>query len=173
MKKLKIKVFSVIFIILTAFTIGILIVATAKSYYEEKNSITDVLTNISRMNKRIDNIEERRDFPPDRNSNQSVRRIFLDFTIYTIVLDDEGNYKEIINNTFEEEIDEDKVKSVAEKIINNHKDDLFVGNLYIDNYSYVFTQEGTLIIMDNTSTNKMLVGQLIYNLFKKILIIFI
>ena len=49
MKKLRNKVFFVIFSILTLFTSLLLITSTTSSYMEKKNSITDVLTKVPRV----------------------------------------------------------------------------------------------------------------------------
>ena len=96
MKKLKIKVFSVIFSLLTIFTLIIFVTSTTSNYIERKKTITDILTNASRMG----NKNNEPTFPPDKEMpKQDTRRIYLDFTIYTIILDDNGNYSEIINNT--------------------------------------------------------------------------
>ena len=55
MKKLKTKVFAVIFIILTSFTFIIFLTSTTKSYIEKKNSIMDTLTKMPKTFERIPN----------------------------------------------------------------------------------------------------------------------
>ncbi len=162
MKKLKIKVFSVIFTLLTLFILIILITSTTSFYIERRNSISDILTNSSRM-KRNDNKVSEPNFLPNREPSQNVRNIYLDFTIYTIVLNDNGEYQEIINHTSNEEIDEDSIIVIANNIINNHKDKIYIGNLAIDKYSYVFTPNNTLIIMDNTNINNLLKEKILSN----------
>lgn len=166
MKKLKIKVFLVIYLILTTVTLVIFIASTTSSYVEKRNSITDALTKIPRTFDFMDRSNEPKEqnfIPPKRIPNQDSRKIFLDFTIYTVVLDDNGEYQELVNNT-NEEIDESNVKKIANHIIKNHKEKFYIGNLYTTKYAYAFTQDNTLIIMDNTKLNSSLVNQLLLNI---------
>ena len=160
MKKLRIKVFSVIFILLTVFTLGIIIATNAKTYFEKDRAISEFLHNVSR---RSNKNKHKPELPPEgENEDKDIRQVYLDFTVYTIILDDDGKYNRIINNTFEEDIDEEKVEEIANKIIENHKDNYYVGNLYNNKYSYVFTPNKELVIIDNSNINKMLVNQLIF-----------
>jgi signal transduction histidine kinase len=165
MKKLKIKVFVIIFSLLTLFTSIIMVASTTNKYIERKNTISNVLSKIARPF--VD--KEKRDrptdiIPPRDIENDDSRKIFLDFTIYTIILDENGNYKEVINNT-NNEIDEEQIKNIANDIITNHKDNSYIGNLYTNRYSYSFTSNNNLIIMDNTELNKELTSHLITNIF--------
>ena len=162
MKKLRIKVFFVIFSLLTIFTIVIFASSTARDYMERKNSISDVLNRIPRTFELLDRRNRNSNFPPSRDTDS--RRIFLDFTIYTVVLDSDGKYQEVINNTSSAELEEDNIKIIANDIIENHDDDLYIGNLYTSKYSYVFTKNNTLVIMDNTETNAIMVKGLITNI---------
>ena len=160
MKKLKLKVFFVIFSLLTIITLVIFIGSTGKSYIERKNTITDVLEKMSGSFQR----EMPSDFPPTRRTyDDSQRRIYLGFTLYTVILDDTGNYQGVINHTSNDEIDEEYIQKIANKIISNHKEDMHIGNLFTNKYAYIFTVDNTLIIMDNSETNSMLVNLLITN----------
>ena len=164
MKKLKIKVFLIIFSLLTVFTFVIFSTSMARTYVERKNTISDMLTKIPRTfdYDRRDDLKN-----PNfvsREENNDSRRIYLDFTIYTVVLDDDGNFGEIINHTNDDEVDLEYVTRVAEKIIKNHKDNFFIGNLYTSKYAYIFTPNNTLVIMDNTGLNSVLIRQLVSNL---------
>lgn len=135
---------------------------------ERKNTISDMLTKIPRTIENSEKKEEKKDpdfIPTMRTPDQDPRRIYLDFTIYTIVLDEEGNYKEVINHTNNDELDEETIEKIANNIIHNHKSDFYVGNLYTSKYAYTFTKDNTLIIMDNTELNKVLVNQLLSNIF--------
>ena len=159
MKKLRNKVFLVIFLLLTSFTFLVIFTSTTRFYFERKNSITTILTNMSRIN--VD--EKKRNEKPFPEARDD-RRIYLDFTIYTVVLDDDGNYKEIINNTNNDYFNEDIIKKEANNIIKNHDKDFYIGNLYTNKYSYTFTNDNTLIMMDNSRLNSMLLKQLINNI---------
>ncbi len=166
MKKLKNKVFFIIFSLLTIFTFMILVTSTTRAYVEQQNSIRDLLTRIPRNFDEMNKREEREDvFSPTRKEpEESPKRIFLDFTIYTIVLDESGQYQELINHTDNDELNEEDVKKIANKIIENHKDQIYIGNLYTTKYAYAFTPNNTLIIMDNSEVNKKLVSQLVMNI---------
>ena len=121
MKKLKVKVFFVIFSLLTVFTLIIFVGGIAKDYMERKNSITEILTRIPKTFENLDRRNRSENFELSRNiPDNDSRRIYLDFTIYTIILDDNGNYKELINNTNNDELEEKYVKEIANNIIHNH-----------------------------------------------------
>ena len=175
MKKLRNKVFLVIFFILTVFTFIIFATTTVRGYVEKRNSIMDILVKMPMMDKKDKKIdrdiekEKGPDFVPMEQVKDDPRKIFLDFTIYSIVLDESGHYKELINNTNNDSIDEDSVKEIAEDIINNHNDNIFIGNLYTTKYAYCFTPNNMLIIMDNSKTNSLLLSHLISNIFLFIL----
>ena len=156
MKKLKNKVFWVIFLLLTSFTFVIFITSTTRGYMEKKNSIMDKLL---KMPKTFEFNKE-----PFRRPIEDSRRIFLDSTIYTVILDDSGNYQELVNNTSNEELDEKNIEKVAKNIIKKHQDNLYIGNLYVDRYAYVFNRDNTLVIMDNTKINSELQSHLISNM---------
>ena len=156
MKKLRNKVFVVIFSLLTLFTFFIFITSITRSYLERFNTIKNTLTS-----KPMTFDPRNKDMDPGNEDYQEQRRIFLDFDIYTVILDDNGSYAGLINNTYDE-IDEKNVKKIAENIIANHKDNIHIGNLYTEKYSYAFQKDNILIIMDNTELNSRLIAQL-YN----------
>ena len=159
MKKLKNKVFFIIFSLLTVFTFIVITTSTTKTYIERRNSISERLTKIPRTFEDIS-----RHIPSRPEQNDDSRRIFLDSQIYTVLLDDNGNYEGVINHTNNDNFNEEYVKSIANKIINNHKEKFYIGNLYTNKYSYVFTPNNTLIIMDNTELNSALINGLITNI---------
>ena len=158
MKRLKTKVFWVIFSLLTAFTLVVFISSITTNYISEKNSISKALSSFSRTPNRRD--DDARISSVQLPPTQEPRKIYLDFTIYTIILDESGNYKALVNNTSSDELDEDNVKQIATTIISSHKENFYIGNLYSTKYSYAFTNNNTLIIMDNTTMNKSLLSQL-------------
>ena len=156
MKRLKLKIFAVIFILLTIFTCVIIYSSIRKNYKDKERDVREVLKSFNG--------------PNNKGFNPNIRRIYLDFDIYTIVLDENGNYESIIDNTNNEVFDENNIKSAASSIINNHKDKMYVGNLYVDNYSYVFINDRTLILMDNSEINSELVSRCIVNIYLLIII---
>ena len=164
MKKLKTKVFFVIFSLLTLFTLIIFVVGSTKDYLERQKTISDILTRIPRTFENLNKNNGPLEFNPSKaNFEEDSRRIYLDFTIYTVILDSDGNYKELVNNTNNDNLDESKIKKIANNIISNHKENIYIGNLYTSKYSYAFTQNNTLIIMDNTDVNNTLIKGLITN----------
>ena len=165
MKKLKTKVFFVIFSLLTIFTLLIFIGGTVKDYMDRKNSISDILTRISNTFENLDRRNRPDEFVPSKNTAEyDSRRIYLDFTIYTIILDNNGNYIELINNTNNDELEETEIKKIANNIINNHDKSFYIGNLYTSKYAYIFTPNNTLIIMDNVELNNDLLKELVSNI---------
>ena len=126
MKKLKVKVFWTIFSILTIFVLVMLVMSTTKNYMEKKNSISRTLNsfnrNINIEERKKEDIERKPDFIPEKiQPGEDIRRIYMDSTIYTVILDDEGNYKETINNTNNDEFDDEDIKKIAANIINNYE----------------------------------------------------
>ena len=154
MKKLRNKVFIVIFSLLTLFTFFIFITSITRSYLERFNTIKNTLTS-----KPMTFDPRSKDIDPGDEDFQEQRRIFLDFDIYTVILDDNGSYAGLINNTYDE-IDEENVKKIAENIISTHTGNIYIGNLYTERYSYAFQKDNILIIMDNTELNGILITQL-------------
>ena len=112
MKKLKVKVSATIFIILTSCVLIIITTLVIGGYIERKNKVSDILRNMSRSLDIPKEIKQppNMDIPDDEN----IKKIYLDFTIYTVILDDNGNYKKVINHTEDETFDEEKIKSIAE-----------------------------------------------------------
>ena len=162
MKKLKIKVFSIIFSLLTIFTLIIFIGSITRDYMERRNSISDVLTKMPRAPQTIDKRVDGNEFSLARR-DEDLRRIYLDFTVYTVILDELGNFKEVINHTYNDDIDLENIEKIANDIIQNRDEKFHIGNLYISKYAYAFTPNNTLVIMDNTEINGILMKQLIYD----------
>ena len=160
MNKLKNKVFIVIFSILTIFLVSILAIFNFQNYYKNVNSIK---SNLMRMDVNKENeptqkpnsINEEnveQEFKPDNEENP---QIFIDSTVYTVLLDENQNIKDVINHTTDN-ISDDEIKEIAKNIIENREgESLKIGNLYFTNYSYAFSIKNTsLVIIDNTNTKK-------------------
>lgn len=164
MEKLKKKVFSVIFIILTIFLISILGIFNYQNYSQRAS---DVKSNLMRMNNR-ENGPNNENVPPKKSDenllqtkNNENQQIFMDSTVYTILLDENLKIKDVINHTTEE-ISNDQIKEIAENILKNKgEENIKIGNLYIDNYSYSLSNDNTsLVIIDNTNTKERLMQTL-------------
>lgn len=158
MKKLKIKLFSTIFIILTIFVLFVLGINQYRNYDMQKKSINNILNKLS-------NSLERKNPSPKKDRENHLdgaenNKFFLDFTVYTIILDENGNYRELINHS-ESDANIEKIKKVAKNIIATKKENMHIGNLYSEKYSYYFSTNNTLTIVDNTNIHNRLVKSLI------------
>ena len=165
MKKLKSKVFLVICLILTMFLITILGVSNYQNYKSQIENIKtalfrmddtrNIMNNIIPPDKVLDN-NNVPSLPPEDENTQP--KIFMDSRIYAVSLDENNNIIEIINHT-PDDVNEEKIKELAEKIIDEKKLDGFkISNLIFDDYSYLFVKErNSLIIMDNSNAQDIVI----------------
>ena len=118
MKKLKSKVFLVIFLILTMFLTTILVVSNYQNYQNQRNNIKATL------------------FRMEENRNPNPQpRIFMDSRIYAVRLDVDNRVIEIINHT-PDVVNEEKIRKLAEKIMSEKKNEkVKISNLIFNNYS--------------------------------------
>ena len=157
MKKLNIKVFKTIFILLSLFIIiGIVIYNT--SLY--KNEYDNVKRNISFMEDKIFKPEGAPPEPKDFNN-----MMIMDYEVYTIKLNN-NEIEEIINHS--NTSSNFDVESITKDIINKDKG-INIGNLYINKYSYNYNNN-SIIIINTTNINHRLVVTLIESII--ILIVF-
>ena len=96
MKKLKNKIFCVIFLILTLFLISILVIFNSQIYRQELESVINNLMRMDR-NREGNRPPELEGQIPDDVNNQ--RRIFMDSTIYTVEVDNDFNIIDVTNHT--------------------------------------------------------------------------
>lgn len=152
------KLFSTIFIILTIFVIFVLGVNQYQNYNMQQKSIHNVL------NKIPNSLEDKNPPPKKEDTHNKENKFFLDFTVYTVILDDNGNYLDLINHS-ENNVDTQKIKKLVSTLVKNHKENLPIGNLYLEKYSYCFSQSNTLTIIDNTPIQDKLIKSLISSVF--------
>lgn len=146
MKKLRNKVFFTIFTILTISIISFITIFNAQNYIEQKNSVVNSLNiftdNEGKHRNKMNGLYQFR--PIDDN----IR--FMDSTVYTILMDEDNNIKEIINHS-NSEVHFDEIALLASRILNKHNiKNKYIGCLYFSNYSYVYSQGNYLIIFDNS-----------------------
>lgn len=157
MGKLKNKLFLTILIIFTFFLVLIFSWFNYQTYIKEKISIEN---NLLRLNEDI--IKEKViDNKP--SNNDIVRRIYMDYNAYTIILNN-NNISNIINhNDNETSID---IENIVSKIITiNNQNKIVINNLYLSNYSYYYnTKNNYITLIDNTNTTKRLQNNLISNI---------
>ena len=189
MNKLKNKVFYVIFTILTISILSFIIVFNTKNYLEQKNNINN------NLNVALNNHVKEKDIPPAKPTEENPPKNipnqeptipeneidentkFLDYTIYTILLDDNNNIKEIINHSTNTLTDE-YITNIANNILSsNNIKEKYLGNLYLDNYLYAYNKGTSLVIFDNTKIKSNLIVSLEISLllfiFLEVIIIFI
>lgn len=151
MKKLKIKVFAISFCILSIVAISLFFINNIRHYNIVKNDIKSILSrNIVDENY----INKRKDNPPEKEGP----KFYLDYDVYTIIINN-NQPLDIINHT-EKNIDKEELENIYNKIINKNKK-YYLGNLYTNKYSYKYSLNNNIILVDNTKTNKRLLTSLV------------
>ena len=138
MKKLRIKLFATIFTIITIFTLFIYLYSNIRYYNQEQKNISDVLQIAS-----------------SNNYDDKKSRIFMEYNVYTVILDNNGSYKAIISHTFND-IDKKEIEEQITNIIKRHDANKYIKNLYVNEYSYIFTSDNILVLVDNSKTTQRL-----------------
>ena len=155
MKKLRNKIFGLIFIILSS---CLLIILSFFMIWEYQRNYNDIKKNLFRMNKKpIGNLS----MPIDKE------RRFMDTTIYTILLK-ENKITDIISHTVDGSVDSSIYKEIEKIIKTNDKSKAYIGNLFYEKYSYGYIVNSYITLIDNTEVNNRLLGYL-----KQVIIIFI
>lgn len=140
MKKLKNKIFFTIFLILTISILSFIMLFNVQNYMKQRQSVLNTLNMVSEKNPNS--------MKPKYNIDENIK--FMDSIVYTILIDENNNIKEIINHS-NNELETKKINLLANKILNNNPKYRFVGNLYFDNYSYTYIKGNSLIIVDNSN----------------------
>lgn len=153
MNKLKNKVFITLFLILTLSILSFITVFNVQNYLEQKSSIENNLRIAIDNSKKNNNLK-----PPSYEDNEmkpmdNVK--FMDSIIYTILLDNNDNIKDIINHS-NNSLNESDISLMAKKILDNNilenkNMQTHIGCLYFDNYSYSYLKNNALIILDTTT----------------------
>lgn len=165
-KKLSNKIFYTLVLILSISILTVVGIFNIQNYFEQKKSINNSL-NISMTKK------DRKVIPPikiddathntEDMQNRNIK--FMDLVIYTILLDDNNKILEVINHS-NNETSSEKINSIARRILSNKNiKDRYIGNLYLSNYSYVYSKGNTLIILDNSKIKSSLLLSLEVSLF--------
>ena len=151
MKKLKNKVFSVVFMIMTLVTVAVIVAYNFQFYNQQERSVERSLNQT--MFERFDDFFERPDGKrPDDSEFGNLR--FMDSTVYTVILDSENNASTIINHS-EGDLTDSEIVTLTKKIVDSGVSEK-TGNLYYTKYSFRFSNAAYITIVDNTNTNKML-----------------
>lgn len=164
MKKLKNKVFFVIFFILTIFLVSILVIFNSQSYGQEVSNIKE---NLMRMDDvKVKNPVPNNNIQSNNFKDEKEPKIFMDSTVYTVILGQDFNIVDVVNHTTNN-VTDDEIKQIAENIINkNDSKNMQIGNLYFDSYSYLFTRNNdSLVIIDNSKAQDKLIQILKTSIF--------
>lgn len=158
MKKLKIKTFILLSVILSVFLIFVLFIFNISTYNNEYNDVLKKIQIISNKHNLLS---------PDRE-NLSNNPILIDMDIYIISFDRIGNVRNIINYSNDGLSDTEIIN-----IVNNNLKIGKIGNLYIDKYLFSFNNQNELIIMNNTNVRNFLISNIIRSIIVFIIIEFI
>ncbi len=149
MKKLKNKVFSVVFLIMTLITVAVIAAYNVQLYNQEERSVERGLS--QSMFEKFDIFDNHSGKAPEDSQFGNLR--FMDTTVYTAILGSDNSIQAIINHSDSEVTDE--VTSFAESAAESG-DDECKGNLYYTKYSYRKIDNMYITIVDNSNTNKIL-----------------
>ncbi len=160
MNKLKIQVFSVIFLILTLFTTAIFCGFNMMAYSREYKAVERSITQAEKMGgvKALPN-EGDGDFKPVRNMDE-IR--FVDITVYTVELDNTNKIADVINHS-NNSVSDEEIKQIATTMISQSFQQS-IGNLYFADYSYSYQPYKSITVVDNSSTKQELRNMLFYSL---------
>ena len=150
MKELNKKVFKTIFIILSIFIVSGIVIYNVQSYKKEYDSVKRNLNFIEERNIPQDlpepiDIDPSAPEPKDRDLDNMM---IMDYEVYTVKLNNKKIEKIINHSNSTGEFD---VQSIAQKIINSNED-LKVGNLYNNKYSYNYKAD-TIVIINTKKIN--------------------
>ena len=165
MKKLKIQIFLLVFMMLTVVTSSTLFAYNFQTYSQEKKSVERSLNKT--MMGSFESFEfpqNNRGFPGNSDDFDSIR--FMDSTVYTVILNSDNAPSLIINHS-DSSITNDEIKEVVNKLIAQNKS-YCIGNLYTNKYSYKYVEQDYITVVDNSSTN-----ELLYNTLMITLLIFV
>lgn len=177
MNKLKEKVFLVIFGLLTLFLITILFIFNYQDYYAKKQNILKNITQAKKVGSITDELSYNLGKRKNIGFNNKPSMIFMDYAVYTVILDSQNNIICIINNSGLEK-DDREILIITNKIINkNNTSRVNVPNLYINKYAYSYNYGESITIINierirNELLSKLKMSILIF-IALEILIIFI
>jgi len=143
MKRMKIKLFITIFLILNIFSISILLFNNIREYNREKQEIERVLERSERTLSNFD-FNFMTQLPPNVKNE-----VFIDFKVFTFELDEDGSYKGLIKAIFNADEDTTKVINYAKKVTSFKKKKDENINIIFNKYSYRI-KDNILTVVDNS-----------------------
>lgn len=160
MNKLKDKVFLVIFGLLTLFLITILFIFNSQDYYAKKQNILRNLTQAKKAGGITDELSYNLDGRRNAGFNNKPSMIFMDYAVYTVILDSQNNIICIINNSGLDK-DDNEILTITNKIISkNNSSKVNVPNLYFNKYAYSYNYGESITIIDIENIKSELLSRL-------------
>ena len=162
MNKLRNKVFNIIFIILTISVLSFIFLFNIQKYIELKSNVKNSLNMATNKNEEIipdmkPDMKPDEDIEMNKDSNIDKNIKFMDSTIYTVLINDDNSIKEVINHS-NNNISDNKINSIAKNILGKDNiKELYIGNLYFNNYSYKYVSGDSLTILDNSKIRSSLI----------------
>ncbi len=143
MKKLKNKVFWTIFAIFALAILSFIVVFNIQNYLEQLQFVTNNINTALKFNNH--------EIPPRENDNKldNTNMKFMDVTLYTILIDNNDNIIDIINHS-NNNLANNEINTLATQILKTKNSDYHIGFLYLEQYSYVYNSNESLIIFDNS-----------------------
>ena len=175
MNKLKDKVFLVIFGLLTLFLITILFIFNSQDYYTKKQNILRNLTQAKKAGGITDELSYNLDGRRNARFNNKPSMIFMDYAVYTVILDSQNNIICIINNSGLDK-DDNEILTIINKIISkNNSSKVNVPNLYFNKYAYSYNygESITIINVENIKSellSKLKISVLIFIILEALII---
>lgn len=149
MNKLKIKTFSVIWMLLTVFSLILLFIFNHQIYQRENENIHETISGISKIS----------------NNYHDRLPVFLDANAYVVYFDRSNTISKIVSYT-NGGLSSDEISNLAIEYMN--KMNKPSNNLYTSDYIYYVNKNNSLIIFDNSE-----VSDLLFKYLKVTLIIFL
>lgn len=155
MKKLNKKVYFTIMLILTISLLSFITIFSVNNYVSKYKQIENNLS-----------MEDKMENPPEKMEGEAKKLDenikFMDVTMYTVIVEN-NTVKEIMNHS-NNNLSDEEISTLAEKILSDNVKSKYIGNLFLEKYSYKYDGR-SLTIIDNSSISKELVNNLLTTLF--------
>lgn len=161
MKKLSKKIYFTLVSIFTLSIITVIIAFNVQGYIDKKKSVENTINMATNNEKNTkDETFFKEELPKEIKEKDKTNRLldendkFLDSTVYTILLDESDNIKDIINHS-NNVVDDEQITSVAKDILSlkNIKKE-YIGSLFFSKYAYAYFEGSSIIIVDISNIRK-------------------
>ena len=154
MKKLKKQIFLLVFLILTVITTTVFGVYNAQLYSQQKKAVERSLNQTMRVG--VGGFDFMINMPDEqpRKIDDFGNIMFMDRTVYTVVLDSDNSASSVINHANNGVSDSD-IAELASKLMQRGSG-VHIGSLYFSRYSYKYDPQSLITIVDNSTANEYL-----------------